>query len=87
MAANIEKSAQHAIVPPHYNDGFTRDICGHKLAWFFHLLDSANHLPGFAEDSFGLQFRNAVIDIPGRRNGRGFGKRRTVVISGKDLLH
>src|SRR6266571_2872563 len=50
MAADVKKSAQQAIVPPHYNDGFTRDICGDKLAWFFHLLDSANHLPGFAED-------------------------------------
>ena len=61
MAADVKKSAQQAIVPPHYNDGFTRDICGDKLAWFFHLLDSANHLPGFAEDGLRLQFSNALL--------------------------
>src|SRR5438034_1823407 len=59
MAANIEKSAQLAVLSAHDDEGLSRHFHGKELALFAHLVGSAHELPRCAKDALPLELRDA----------------------------
>ena len=82
MPAHVVKRSQHAIAAPHSDDGLARNGCGHKLSRLCHLRSPAQHLPRLRKNRLPLQFGNALIHIPRRRNRRSFRQRRIRPIAG-----
>jgi hypothetical protein len=80
VAANVEEGSQLILLAPDHDDGFTRHVRRQIVAGLADLTCTPNHLPGAAKNSLALEGGDAVIDIPGRRNGEGFGQRGTVVV-------
>src|SRR4051812_31647518 len=81
MPADVEKRAQDTVVAANYNDRFSGNVSRNELPGLFDLLDTTDQLPGFAENRLGLQVGNSSIDVPRRRDGRCFRKRRSIVVS------
>ena len=67
------------------HDRFTRNVRSHIVAWPSDLICTADDLPSTAKNGLALEGGDAVIDIPRRRNGEGFGQRRTVVVGIQNL--
>ncbi len=75
MAADIVKGPQLAIFAADNDERFTCQIGREKLAIVAHLIRAAHDLPRRAEDARALQFRDAGIEIPWRRNRPSFFER------------
>ena len=86
MTAHVVEGAQDAVVSAHRYQRLIRYCCGHKLSGLFHLIDSADHLPRFAENSLPFQFRNARVHVPRSGNRVSIGQWRFVVVSGENLI-
>lgn len=86
VAADVIKGAQNAVVTAHYDYGFAGYLSGDEPSRRLYLLGARHWLPSFAEDLQALEFGDARVNVPGRRNGRGLRKRGAVVVIQENLL-
>lgn len=86
MPADVIEGAQNPVRAADNDKRFAIEICREKFARFRNLIDAADHLPRSMEDCALLQFRDARIGIPRRRNSISMRKRCTSVISVNDIL-
>ncbi len=85
MTTDIVERTQDAVLSAHSDQWLTRDRGRHKLAGIGNLVDTAHHLPAPRKNRPSLQFRDARIHIPRRRNGRGLRQRSRLVIARNDV--
>jgi hypothetical protein len=69
MAANVEESAELAIVAANDDQWLFVDINGEELARFADLIETSDHLPICGENAAAFQSLDAAIEIPRRRDG------------------
>src|SRR5208283_4532215 len=87
MPAYVVKRAQHAVVAAHGYQRFAGNGGGYKLAGLLDLVDASQHLPGARKNRLPLQFRDALIHIPGLGNGGRFREGRLRVVAGDDFFN
>ena len=68
MAADVEESAQFAILTADYQDRLSRNFCSDVLPGRRNLFRAANHLPSAAEYGLALKLGDASVGVPGAGN-------------------
>ena len=64
VAADIEESAQNAIIGSHDENRITRQIAGDVLTRLANLIDAPHYLPGLRENRAPFQFKDAGVNVP-----------------------
>ena len=82
MPANIEKRPQHLVIPANNHDWLAGDLRRNKLPGLSKLIGPRHALPSLAKNPPPLQFRNALVEIPRRRNRMRVSQRRLVIVDG-----
>ena len=82
MPTHVVESAELAIAPTHHDNRLASQSGAHKIAGIPHLAGSSDQLPGLAEYVKALEFGDARVGVPRRRNRGRLRQRRTVVVSG-----
>ena len=85
VTADVEKSAQLAILPADHENRLSRNFSGDVLPRRGDLFRSSDHLPGAAENRIALQIGDAFVGVPGTRNGRSLTERLLGVKIGNDF--
>src|SRR6202041_2808527 len=81
MATNIVKGPQNAIVAAHHYDRFTSDGGSDEMSRRVHLISSRDQLPGLAEYTEALEFRDTGIGILSCGNRRGLREWGTIIVA------
>src|ERR1035441_6939953 len=69
VTADIIEGAQRTVGSANDDDRFSGQPRGYKVTRLLQLVGAGDQLPGLAEDVEPLEFGDARIDIPRRRNG------------------
>src|SRR5437867_8334135 len=86
MATNVKESAQLAVLSAHHKHRLSGNFSGDVLPWSRNLFRAADHLPGSAEHSFALEFRDALVGVPRPRNRGGTAERFLWIKSSDNFL-
>jgi hypothetical protein len=72
MAADVIEGAEFAVIAADDHEGFFVDVDGEELAGLLNLIEAADDLPVGGEDTVALELFDALVEIPGRRDGMRF---------------
>src|ERR1700682_426604 len=85
MAANIVERAELRVLATDDDNGLAGNIRGEERTLFANLIQATGDLPGFSKNGRELQFVNARIAIPRRRNRRGLFQRIGGIVQVQDF--
>jgi hypothetical protein len=85
MATDIKEPAQLCIRASHQDKWLAGHIDREIPARFIHLVHTPGMLPGVDEHGLPLQFIDAFVGVPRRRNCRGLRERELRVVAPDDL--
>ena len=87
VPADVVEGAQLAVITERDDDGLSGEVRGEKTSLVAHLIGAADNLPRFRKHAVLLQFVNAGIEVPRRRNRPGMIQRIVWIVEIKQVSH